>query len=84
MGGGQAGAPADDDHVPWSRPPRHDHRDLAGHGAGRHGGAGPEPGIRVGLGPVPARKANREGRGEGAENIYQRAAAITMMRLKIN
>jgi hypothetical protein len=21
MGGGQAGAPADDDHVPWSRPP---------------------------------------------------------------
>lgn len=35
MGGGQAGAPADDDHVPWSRPPRHGHRDLAGHGAGR-------------------------------------------------
>jgi hypothetical protein len=21
MGGGQAGAPADDDHVPWPRPP---------------------------------------------------------------
>jgi hypothetical protein len=21
MGGGQAGAPVDDDHVPWSRPP---------------------------------------------------------------
>ena len=29
MGGGQAGAPADDDHVPWSRPPRYGHRDLA-------------------------------------------------------
>ena len=27
MGGGQAGAPADDDHVPWSRPPRRGHRD---------------------------------------------------------
>jgi hypothetical protein len=28
MGGGHAGAPADDDHVPWSRPPWHGHRDL--------------------------------------------------------
>ncbi len=42
MGGGQAGAPADDDHVPWSRPPRHGHRDLAGHGASRPGRAGPD------------------------------------------
>ena len=27
MGGGQAGAPADDDHVPWTRPPWRGHRD---------------------------------------------------------
>jgi hypothetical protein len=28
MGGSQAGAPADDDHVPWSRPPWRGHCDL--------------------------------------------------------
>jgi hypothetical protein len=44
-GGGQAGAPADDDHVPWSRPPWRGDRDLAGHGAGWPGGPAriPEP-----------------------------------------
>ena len=53
MGGGQAEAPADDDHVPWSRPPRHGHSDLACHGASRPGRAGPDdaripdPGIYV-------------------------------------
>ena len=36
MGGGQAGAPADDDHVPWSRPPPGVATvTAAGHGAGR-------------------------------------------------
>jgi hypothetical protein len=63
MGGGQAGAPADDYHVPWSLTPRHDHRDLAGHGAGRPGWTGPDPGTGAGLGPDPALKANREGQG---------------------
>jgi hypothetical protein len=63
MGGGQAGAPADDDHVPWLRPPRHGHRDLASHGAGRPGWADQDPGTGAGLGQDPARKANREGQG---------------------
>jgi hypothetical protein len=67
MGGGQAGAPADDDHVPWSRPARHGHRDLAGHCAGRPvgpaRGAGPDPGTGAGLGLDPAQKANREEQG---------------------
>jgi hypothetical protein len=60
MGGGQAGAAADDDHVPWSRRPRHGHSDLAGHGAGRPAGAGPDPGTGAGLGPDPARKAEKK------------------------
>jgi hypothetical protein len=43
MGGGQTGAPADDDHVPCHDPWR-GHRDLAFHGAGRPVWAGPDPG----------------------------------------
>jgi hypothetical protein len=68
MGGGQAGAPVDDDHVPWSPPPppRHGHRDLAGHGAGRPGWAGPDLGTGAGRGPdLPERPTGR-GRGEAA------------------
>jgi hypothetical protein len=90
MGGSQAGAPADDDDVPWSRPPWRGHRDLASHGAGRPTRTGPDPGTGAGLGPDPARKANREGQGEaargsgGAEEICQRAATVMMLRLIIN
>jgi hypothetical protein len=36
MGGVQAGAPADDDHVRWLRPPWRGQRDLAGHALERH------------------------------------------------
>jgi hypothetical protein len=60
MGGGQAGAPADDNHIPSGPghvPPRRGHRDFAGHGTGRPGNAGPDPGTGAGLGPDPARKA---------------------------
>ena len=41
MGGGQAGAPADDDHVPWSRPPRRGHRDRGWSRRGPALAAGP-------------------------------------------
>lgn len=41
MGGGQAGAPADDDHVPWSRPPRRGHRDRGWSRRGPARAAGP-------------------------------------------
>jgi hypothetical protein len=89
MGGGQAGAPADDDHVPWSRPPGMATMTspvTARAGAGQ-GWAGLYPGIGAGLGPNPARKANSEGQGRsrqsgGAEKICQRAATITMLRTK--
>jgi hypothetical protein len=66
MGGGQAGAPADDDHVHWSRPTWRGHRDHACHGAGRPVWAGPDPGTGAGLGPDPARKAHREGQGRSS------------------
>jgi hypothetical protein len=36
MGGVQARAPDDDDHVRWSRPPWRGHGDLAGHASARH------------------------------------------------
>ena len=48
MGGGQAGAPADDDHVSWTRPPRRGHCDSrrSWRGQAREAGlaqsAGPE------------------------------------------
>jgi hypothetical protein len=54
MGGGQTGAPADDDHVPCHDPWR-GHRDLAFHGAGRPVWAGPDPGAGAGRGPEPER-----------------------------
>jgi hypothetical protein len=69
MGGGQAGAPADDDHVPWSRPPWRGNRDKQGHGADRPGWAGPDPGTRACLGPDQARKANREGQGRRGRGL---------------
>jgi hypothetical protein len=69
MGGGQAGAPADDFRVPWSRSPQRGRRDFAGHGAGRHGWAGPDPGAVEGRGPDPARKANREGQGRSSRRL---------------
>ena len=53
MGGGQAGAPADDDHVPWTRPPpgvatvsaeiRHVTARVAAAGPTRNPEADPEP-----------------------------------------
>ena len=49
MGGGQAGAPADGDHVPWTRPPWRGHRDR---GWSRRGPQGrPDPRDRNGLTP---------------------------------
>jgi hypothetical protein len=64
MGGGQAGAPADDHHVPWSRPPRRGHRDLTGHGAGRPGWAGPDPGTGAGKARIRPERPTGRGRGE--------------------
>ena len=41
MGGGQAGAPADGDHVPWTRPPWRGHRDRGWSRRGPAREAGP-------------------------------------------
>ena len=41
MGGGQAGAPADDDHVSWTRPPRRGHCDSGRSWRGPAREAGP-------------------------------------------
>jgi hypothetical protein len=64
MGGGRAGAPADDGHVPGlGTSPWRSHSDFAGHGAGRPGWADPDSRLGAGPGPDPARKADREGQG---------------------
>ena len=79
MGRGQAGAPADDDHVLWSLPPQRGHRDLrewqVTAQAAALGWAAPHPATGPGGGPSPAREADGRGRGEaegvrgGAEKI---------------
>jgi hypothetical protein len=52
MVGGQAGAPADGDHVPWTRPPGVATVTTGGHGAGRPARQGrPDPQDRNGLTP---------------------------------
>ena len=88
MGGGQAGAPADDYHVPWSLTPRHDHRDLAGHGAGWPGsrnqsGPGPGSGPKGQQGGAGANPAKQPEAAEWLRKNGQRAATITMLRLKV-
>jgi hypothetical protein len=70
MGRGQAGAPADDDHVPWSRPSWYGHRDLAGHGAGRPGpggAGGRRPGSLNWSGPRPGSGPKGQQGGAGAK-----------------
>ena len=78
MGGSQAGAPADDDHVPLVTSPQHGHRgrrdwQVTTREALRW--AGPCPATGLGGGPSPAREADGRGRGEaegvrgGAEKI---------------
>jgi hypothetical protein len=69
MSEGQARALADDDHVPWSRPPRRGHCDFSGHCMGRPVWAGPDPGAGAGRGPDPAQKADREGQGRGSRRL---------------
>jgi hypothetical protein len=76
MGGGQAGAPADDDHVPWSRPPG-----MATVTSPVTARAGPDPGTgsrnrsrpRPGSGPKGQQggSGGRAGGGGGAEKICQ-------------
>jgi hypothetical protein len=64
MGGGQAGAPApaDDDHVPWSRTPC-----MATVTLPVTALAGQDTGTGAGLDPDPARKANRAGQGRSRQ-----------------
>jgi hypothetical protein len=73
MGRGKAGAPADDDHVPWSRPPGRGHSDLAGHCAGRPGAGRPESrnqsGLRPGSGPKGRQEREVAEQPEAAEGL---------------
>ena len=78
MLGGQAGAPADDDHVPWSRPPRlghRDHRDWQITTRAALGWADPQPGAGPGGGararperPMGGAGAKRKKTAEGLRN----------------
>jgi hypothetical protein len=89
MGGGQAGAPADNDHVPWSRPPGVATVTLLV--TARAGPGGParisEPeGAEAQIRPE---KPKGRGRGEAAEGCGAaeknlRAAKLMMLRLNIN
>jgi hypothetical protein len=89
MGGGQARAPADDDHVPWSRPPGVTTVTLpvtarAG-SAGSRNRSGPRPEqLRFRPRPEGGAGAKQQEAAEGLRKICQRAAPITMLRLKIN
>ena len=75
MGGGQAGAPADDDHVPWSRPPRRGHRAAVTAGGSRRGPARPgRPVYRGRSGPRPGSGPIGRGRGR-SEAVGDRVGA---------
>jgi hypothetical protein len=84
MGRGRTRAPVDDDHVPWSRPPRRGHRDLAGHGgSGSRNRSGPRPGSGP-IGQQGGAGARLPEAAEGLRKFCQRAATITMLQLKLN
>ncbi len=66
MGRGQAGAPKDDDHVPWSRPPWHGHRAV--------GRSWRWP-VRAWLGRIPEQERAEARPGSGPEGKQGRAGA---------
>jgi len=93
MGGGQAGAPADDDHVPWTRPPWRGHRDRgrSRRGPAREAGparsAGPERAdarLRPErpMGGVRGEAAGGRGGAEKSATQSQRQIAIDKAKVK--
>ena len=71
MGGGQAGAPADDDHVSWTSPPRRGHCDS---GRSCHLGAGRpvrpgRPNLRDRNGLTPGSGPRGQWEGSGSERL---------------